>query len=153
ARSVYGSGRVVAVGDSSAFDDGTCSSGNNCFDGWNDPSGDNNILFPNAVEWVASVTGGGPTRTPTVTTSPAPCNISFGDVHTSDYFYTSVIYLACHVVISGYSDGTFRPFSNTTRGQLTKIITLAEGWTDACPSTATFSDVPVGSTFFCFVEA
>jgi hypothetical protein len=67
ARSIYGTGRVVAVGDSSAIDDGTCQPGNTCFNGWNDPNGDNDILFPNAAEWVASGTGGGPTGTPTIT--------------------------------------------------------------------------------------
>ncbi len=67
-RSIYGSGRVVAVGDSSAFDDGTCESGHTCFPGWNDFN--NAILFPNASEWVASGTGGGPTSTPTNTALP-----------------------------------------------------------------------------------
>ncbi len=65
ARSSYGSGRVIAVGDSSAIDDGTCVSGNNCFNGWNDPAGNNNILFPNGTEWLVGGGGGGPTNTPT----------------------------------------------------------------------------------------
>jgi len=43
--SSYGNGRVLAIGDSSAIDDGTCSPGNTCFNGWNDPGGQNNILF------------------------------------------------------------------------------------------------------------
>lgn len=76
ARSIYGSGRVVAAGDSSAIDDGTCSSGNSCFGGWADPAGDNDILFPNGTEWIASGSAGTPTatatptRTPTVTWTP-----------------------------------------------------------------------------------
>ena len=32
----------------------------------------------------------------------------------------------CHGVISGYSDGTFRPNNEVTRGQLAKIIVRAE---------------------------
>jgi hypothetical protein len=67
ARSVYGSGRVVAMGDSSAIDDGTCQPGNDCFDGWNDPAGDNNVLFPNGTEWIVN---GGPAGSPTATPSP-----------------------------------------------------------------------------------
>jgi hypothetical protein len=92
----------------------------------------------------------GPTNTPGGA-SPTPCPITFSDVHPSDYFYVSVQYLACHGVISGYADGTFRPFNNTTRGQLTKIVVLAEGWTQTCTS-QTFSDVPPSHTFYCYVE-
>src|SRR4051794_27082305 len=44
--------------------------------------------------------------TPTLT----PCPISFSDVHTTDYFYQPVLYLACDGAISGYADGTFRPY-------------------------------------------
>lgn len=73
--SQYGQGRVLAEGDSSAIDDGTCSSGNTCFNGWNDPAAQDSILFPNGTEWLA---GGSslatptpaPTNTPTVTTTP-----------------------------------------------------------------------------------
>jgi hypothetical protein len=91
-----------------------------------------------------------PTNTPGG--SPTPCTLSFSDVNPSDYFYVPVMYLACHGVISGYSDGTFRPYNNTTRGQLTKIVVLAEGWTVNCPTTPTFSDVPTTHTFYCYVE-
>jgi hypothetical protein len=55
--SVYGKGRVLAAGDSSAIDDGTCSPGNKCYDGWDDPAGQNTILFPNGTEWLAQSTG------------------------------------------------------------------------------------------------
>jgi hypothetical protein len=66
----------------------------------------------------------------------------FNDVPPTDPFYTYIQWLACRGVISGYSDGTFRPYNNTTRGQLTKIITLAEGWPIYTPPTPNFSDVP-----------
>ena len=42
----------------------------------------------------------------------------------TDYFYTPVQYLACHGVICGYADGTFRPYNQTTRGQMVKIVVL-----------------------------
>ena len=61
-------------------------------------------------------------------------------------------YLYCAGVISGYSDGTFRPYNNVTRAQLCKIVVLAEGWQDNCPTPGHFTDVPPGSTFFCYVE-
>jgi hypothetical protein len=94
------------------------------------------------------------TDTPVAPTSTAtPCALSFSDVHPSDYFYDAVQYLACHGVISGYADGTFRPFNNTTRGQLSKVIVLGEGWPLDCPPDVQhFSDVPPGSPFFCYVE-
>jgi hypothetical protein len=91
-----------------------------------------------------------PTNTPGGP-SATPCSLSFSDVHPSDYFYTAVQYLACHAAISGYSDGTFRPFNNTTRGQLTKIVVLAEGWTQSC-TTQHFTDVPPSDPFYCYVE-
>jgi hypothetical protein len=94
-----------------------------------------------------------PTATPTPPTpTPTICPISYHDVSPSDYFYQAVRYLTCHGVISGYSDGTFRPYNNTTRGQLTKIVVLAQGWLLQCPAPGHFSDVPVGSPFFCYVE-
>jgi len=77
------------------------------------------------------------------------------DVHPTDYFYQAVIYLACHGAISGYSDGTFRPYNNTTRGQMTKIVVLGFGipiWTPAPPSPPTFSDEPRSDAFFPYVE-
>lgn len=96
------------------------------------------------------------TATPTRTPGPSatPCSISFADVTPSDYFYTPVLYLACHGVISGYSDGTFRPYDNTTRGQVAKMATLAFGLPITTPAAGgfTFADVPVGSTFFAYVE-
>src|SRR5207237_9156463 len=73
ARSVYGTGRIVAMGDSSAIDDGTCRSGNTCFNGWNDSNGDNDILFPNGTEWIASGGAAG-TSTPTSTFTRTPTN-------------------------------------------------------------------------------
>ncbi|GCE30068.1 hypothetical protein KDA_55520 [Dictyobacter alpinus] len=67
--STYGGGRVLAMGDSSAIDDGTCASGNTCYNGWNDPAAQDNILFPNGTEWLASGSSG-PAPTPTPTTGP-----------------------------------------------------------------------------------
>lgn len=53
ARSQYGKGRVIAVGDSSAIDDGTCEADKHCDDGWEDQAGQNAVLFPNGTEWLA----------------------------------------------------------------------------------------------------
>jgi hypothetical protein len=89
----------------------------------------------------------------TPTHAPTPCLITFSDVQPSDYFYQAVTYLFCHEVVSGYGDYTFRPYNNATRGQLTKIIVLAEGWPIVTsPGTPTFSDVPPDHPFYQYVE-
>jgi hypothetical protein len=75
----------------------------------------------------------------------------FSDVWASDYFYEAVRYLYCAGVISGYGDGSFRPYNNTTRGQLSKIVVLGEGWPLACDA-GHFSDVPPNNPFFCYIE-
>jgi plastocyanin len=73
-------------------------------------------------------------------------------VHPEDYFYEAVRYLFCAGAISGYGDGTFRPFNNATRGQLTKILVLAQGWPLDCAASGHFSDVPPSDPFFCYIE-
>ena len=98
-----------------------------------------------------------PTNTATATNTPGgptpvPCSINFIDVNSSDYFYQAVQYLYCRGAISGYGDNTFRPFNNTTRGQLVKIVVLAMNWPLETPAQPTFNDVPAGSTFYSFVE-
>jgi hypothetical protein len=100
------------------------------------------------------------TRTPTRTTTPTsthiitptPCSINFSDVHPDDYFYEAVRYLYCAGVISGYPDNTFRPYNNTTRAQLCKIVVLAEGWPIDTSGGPHFSDVPPNHTFYGYIE-
>ncbi len=93
-----------------------------------------------------------PTSTVEATITPTPCTVNFLDVHPGDYFYEGVRYLYCAGVISGYPDGTFRPYSNASRGQVTKIIVLAFDYTLHIPQHPTFSDVPPANTFYSFVE-
>jgi hypothetical protein len=95
-----------------------------------------------------------PLATATTQTSPTvtPCPIYFSDVRPSDYFYDAVRYLYCAGAISGYSDGTFRPYNYTTRGQLCKIVVLAEGWPINTPPQPTFTDVPTSNPFYPYIE-
>jgi kumamolisin len=95
-----------------------------------------------------------PTATPRPgpTATPGGCNFSFSDVHPADYFYTPVMYLACHGAISGYADGTFRPGNNTSRGQLSKIIVAAEGWPINVAGGPHFTDVPPSNPFYSYIE-
>jgi hypothetical protein len=55
-------------------------------------------------------------------------------------------------VVSGYSDGTFRPGNGVTRGQLCKMVVLAEGWQIHTPVNPTFADVPSGHAFYEYIE-
>ncbi|MFL5734869.1 MAG: S-layer homology domain-containing protein [Chloroflexia bacterium] len=93
-----------------------------------------------------------PTRTATPTRTPTACAISFSDVHPDDYFHDAVIYLACHGAISGYADGSFRPYNNTTRGQVTKIVILGFGIPIDTTGGPHFTDVPVDHPFYSYVE-
>jgi hypothetical protein len=78
--------------------------------------------------------------------------MDFTDVQPSDYFYEALRYLYCRGIVSGYADGTFRPYNNTTRAQLTKMVVLGEGWTIVTPQQPTFSDVLPGDTFYGYIE-
>src|SRR5205085_2794435 len=88
------------------------------------------------------------TLTISQTTGPAV----FTDVHPSDYFYDATHYLYCAGAISGYADSTFRPYNNTTRGQLAKIVVLASAWATYTPPSPTFRDVPATDPFYLYVE-
>lgn len=87
---------------------------------------------------------------PLPTALPA-CGFFF-DVPPDSWPAPYVSYLACHAIINGYPDGTFRPNNNVTRGQLMKMVVLAMNWPVAPPPTPTFADVPTGSTFYPYVE-
>jgi hypothetical protein len=90
-----------------------------------------------------------PTATPTPTATSCP--IEYSDVLPGSTFYAYVRCLACRGIVNGYSDGTFRPNNPVTRGQLSKIVSNSAGYSETHSET-TFQDVPVGSTFYQFIE-
>ncbi|MGA7731974.1 MAG: S-layer homology domain-containing protein [Chloroflexia bacterium] len=79
------------------------------------------------------------------------CVLHFSDVPSGSTFHPFVMCLACRSIISGYTDGTFRPNNQVTRGQLSKIVSNAAGYSES-HANQTFQDVPPGSTFHQFVE-
>jgi hypothetical protein len=93
-----------------------------------------------------------PTSAPTSTPSSTPtsCPIQFSDVPEDSPFYIFVRCLACQGIINGYPDGTFRPADPVTRGQLSKIVSNAAGFSDT-PGAQQFEDVLPGSTFYDFI--
>jgi hypothetical protein len=96
--------------------------------------------------------GGPPQPTPFPTPTAGGCNITFSDVRPIDYFYEPVRYLYCAGAIGGYPDNTFRPNNTATRGQLAKIVVLAEGMPINTAGGPHFSDVSPANSFYPYVE-
>jgi hypothetical protein len=103
-------------------------------------------------------TPGGPTATTkpsTATSVPSAtstaCTITFIDVEITNTFYPFIKCLACRGIISGYDDGTFRPFNDITRGQIAKIVSNAAGF-DEDPGPQIYEDVPVGNPFYAWIN-
>jgi hypothetical protein len=96
-----------------------------------------------------------PVNTPVEATStpvePTPCTVTFTDVENDNTFYSNIRCLACRGIMSGYSDGSFRPNNNVTRGQLSKIVANSADFNEPV-TTVTFQDVPADSTFYLFIE-
>jgi hypothetical protein len=76
---------------------------------------------------------------------------TFSDVPPTHSFYIYIERAAAHGVIGGYTDGTFRPQNNATRGQIAKIISNAAGYNEPV-SGQRFIDVPPTHPFYEFVE-
>ncbi len=66
-------------------------------------------------------------------------------------FYGFVQCLACQGILSGYSDGTFKPGNPITRGQIAKVVSNAAGYSDI-PTGQTYEDVPTDNTFYLWIE-
>ncbi len=95
------------------------------------------------------------TSTPTPvlprTATPMPCE-AYSDVSSGQYFYQAVDWLTCRGIVSGYADGTFRPFNPATRAQIVKMVVVGEGWTLIEPEEPTFSDTQPADWFYSVVE-
>ncbi|MEO8288211.1 MAG: S-layer homology domain-containing protein [Chloroflexota bacterium] len=77
---------------------------------------------------------------------------SFSDVPPGSTFYPYVETAKAHGAIGGYPDGTFHPENPVTRGQLAKMVVMAQGWPLLDPPAGQFNDVPPGSSFYTYVE-
>lgn len=84
-----------------------------------------------------------------------PCTAQFPDVppppQPGSTFYSYVRCLACRSIIGGFPDGTFRPNSDVTRGQLSKIVANAAGFAEPA-GVRLFEDVPENNGFFPFIQ-
>ncbi|HEX9989266.1 MAG TPA: S-layer homology domain-containing protein [Chloroflexia bacterium] len=77
--------------------------------------------------------------------------VSFSDVPATNTFFPYVQCLTCRGILGGYSDGTFRPNANVTRGQLSKIVANSAGFNEPV-SGQTYEDVPPANAFHEYVE-
>lgn len=76
----------------------------------------------------------------------------FSDVPEGSTFYESIETLHGANILGGYPDGTFRPGQKVTRGQVAKLVVLAARLQLVSPQAATFSDVPLDSPFYTYIE-
>jgi hypothetical protein len=82
-----------------------------------------------------------------------PATSTFSDVDRDFWAYGFIETAAAHGVISGYSDGTYRPSSGVTRGQLAKMIVTAHGWPlSNVPATGSFRDVSPDDWLYSYAE-
>jgi hypothetical protein len=77
---------------------------------------------------------------------------SFSDVPETYEHYGAIAALAERKILNGYADGTFKPNSPITRGQMAKIITNAFRFSGVF-QTLPFSDIAKGSETFGHVNA
>ena len=66
--------------------------------------------------------------------TPRPASQAFSDTQQGTWFYTYVDELYNSNVISGYSDGTFRPAATVTVGEALKLVLLACGEAEQTPT-------------------
>jgi hypothetical protein len=115
--------------------------------------------FDNYYTWTAA--GSPPTPPPTATPAPptatpvppTPCTPGrFSDVPAGSPYYAQITDLVQRGAISGYSDCSFRPGANITRGQVAKVLVLGLGLRLVNPAQGHFTDVPPGSPFYTYIE-
>jgi hypothetical protein len=92
-----------------------------------------------------------------------PDRQSFQDVDATHTYWLYIERLYARNIVVGYPCGGpgepcmpgnlpyFRANDNASRGQISKIVAMARGWTDPVDS-QTFEDVSVGSTFHVWIE-
>ncbi|MCB0749405.1 MAG: S-layer homology domain-containing protein, partial [Ignavibacteriae bacterium] len=91
--------------------------------------------------------GGGGSSTTTGTTQTQ----TFPDVPPNHTFYNYIETLAKYKVVSGYSDGYFRPDDTVTRGQMAKFVANGFGFIKVDESCKRFPDVNKNSVFYDYI--
>ncbi len=81
-----------------------------------------------------------------------PISPDFSDVPFDSVYYQFVETAYYHRIISGYSDGRFRPNDPITRAQVTKMVVLGKGWDLINPAQPDFIDVRTNHWAYSFIE-
>ncbi len=76
----------------------------------------------------------------------------FSDVPVDASYAAGVKKLVEYGIISGYPDGTFKPYGEVTRAEMCKMINLALGYTDITETTG-FTDVTTSNWYYAFALA
>ena len=77
---------------------------------------------------------------------------SYKDVNNRQPASGPIGFMSHHGQIKGFDDGTFRPYTNITRGEAAVLIGRAKGFSSA-PTQTKFSDVPVSSFASGYINA
>ena len=80
------------------------------------------------------------------------CSPRFPDVPAGNPYYAPVMHLNTSEVVSGYADGSFRPYSSVTRAQVAKIVVLAFGFPLVSSDKQRFSDVAANDPTASYIE-
>ena len=120
---------------------------------WNVPG-----TMPGGTYWISAIADDGLNNfgqvalVPLTVSGTHPCPPAYSDVPPAQPFYSYIRDLECRNIVAGYSDNTFRPGANATRGTLAQWIVLALGWGLSSGGTAHFSDVPASDPLYPYVE-
>ena|GEM_PF-1332087 len=128
----YGNGRFVAIGDSSPFDDGTGTPGDDLYDGWHDL--DDAKLALNIVDWLAGEVGSRP-------------SVTIISPHNGDTVTATVLIHATASVSVGYIDTmvVYVDGSTLTTSQDPEIVTVWDA-SDSNPGNHTITVEAISNT-------
>jgi hypothetical protein len=101
-------------------------------------SGKTAINFSNDVTLLVTSEDGNTTVAYTVKVTTAD---QFSDVNEGDWYYANVMRAVDLGILSGYSDGTFRPMNNITRRDFAIMLAQSLGHSNDEPATSPFKDV------------
>lgn len=118
--------------------------------GWSVSSGDNLVPQVDDGKWIAYRTKGTHVFNATYTnakgvkvTEPLTVRVAlpaFPDVTPANWFGPHISYLFSNNMMSGYSDGSFKPYKEITRGEAMILLGRAQGW-DGTKQSTQFPDV------------
>lgn len=118
--------------------------------GWSVSSGDKLVPQVEDGKWIAYRTKGTHVFNATYTnakgvkvTEPLTVRVAlpaFPDVTPANWFGPHISYLFSNNMMSGYSDGSFKPYKEITRGEAMILLGRAQGW-DGTKQSTQFPDV------------